>query len=406
MLGPKLFFLDPALDRIAVIRRIRSSPLTIWTVSSMFLFIDTFIYALTFASLPDMLQNKMHTAKSANGVVTAIFGVGSVIGSVFVMLFSDRYSVRRPLQLLGAVFYIVSGAVFYFADHFYQVVLFRLVNGIASGTICTLLYTTVGDVYPTNLLGFKVAIIHFCNTIAYTIGPICGEMIFHKGGIPAIASVVISLGVLGFGVVFTLVEDSLVIRKTLKQQDREKLSDTPSAADHEEDGAPLDALGTSENTELSCEHRQSIDEQQDQSTVAPKMTVWRLLLKIHVIVPTLVTIVAIGIQCMLESVVPLNLDDTSDGPSKSGITFVIFGLALTLFVPMVGKVNDVIISRYGERMRYYMMMFGSVTSILAITLMALAKNYIVMVFGYVLYAVTNLCMWIPAKSAYGDFLWN
>ncbi|KAJ2559872.1 hypothetical protein EV175_000106 [Coemansia sp. RSA 1933] len=133
------------------------------------------------------------------------------------------------------------------------------------------------------------------------------------------------------------------------------------------------------------------------------MTVWRLFFHIHVLVPTISIIVSIGVQCMLEAVVPLHLNDAFHESSKGGITFVIYGLALTLLVPVIGKINDLVIERYGDQMRYYLMFFGSVTSILTITLMALAKSFGVMIFGYVLYAITNLCMCIPAQSAYGDF---
>ncbi|KAJ2567387.1 hypothetical protein IW140_004521 [Coemansia sp. RSA 1813] len=422
-----MFFLDSALDSITVVRKLKGSPATIWAASSLFLFIDTFVYSLTVANLPDILQDKMHTSESANGVMTAMFGVGAIVGATIVMLFSDRHSLRRPFQLLGAVFYIVAGVVFYYAEHFYQMILFRLVNGIASGVACTLLYTAVGDVYPANLLGFKVAIIYFSNNISYTIGPICGEKLFDTSGIPAIASVVIALGVLEFVLVFTIVEDSLILRELL-QYSTQKPPEYPGSSASDDD-VPLHTL----NADIKDTHRNSeapfaqsanvnsmttVSEEcqpHEQPHTAPtmaslsndtspqNMTVWRLFFHIHVLVPTISIIVSIGIQCMLEGVVPLHLNDAFDESSRSGITFVVYGLALTVLVPVIGKVNDVIIERYGDQMRYYLMLIGSLSSILTITLMALAKSYGVMIFGYVLYAITNLCMCIPAQSAYGDF---
>ncbi|KAJ2401017.1 hypothetical protein GGI23_001670 [Coemansia sp. RSA 2559] len=420
MLERKMFVLDPTLGNISAIRRIKGSPVTIWAASSLFLFIDTFIYSLTVANLPDILQDKMHTSESANGVVTAMFGVGAILGAAIAMMFSDQHSVRRPLQLLGAVFYIVAGVVFYYAEHFYQMVLFRTVNGIASGVACTLLYTAVGDVYPANLLGFKVAIIYFCNNLSYTIGPICGEKLFDTGGIPAIASVVIALGVLEFALVFTVIEDSLVLRGHLQHGKKKSLE---SVSSDDTDAVALQtlnentkyAVGTARVSEAPFAQPANVNSmttvseeiqshEQPQSMASPrKMTVWRLVFHIHVLVPTISIIVSIGIQCMLEAVVSLHLADAFNASNKGGITFVIYGLALTILVPVIGKVNDVIIERYGDQMRYYLMLFGSVTSILTITLMALAKSYGVMIFGYVLYAITNLCMCIPAQSAYGDF---
>ncbi|KAJ2523176.1 hypothetical protein H4217_000243 [Coemansia sp. RSA 1939] len=439
MLQNKIFVLDKALSRIQAVRTIRGSTSTIWAASSLFLFIDTFIYSLTVANLPDILQDKMDTSESSNGAVTAMFGVGAILGGSFVMLLSDRLRLRRPFQLLGSVFYIVAGVIFYFAKRFYHMILFRLVNGVASGIACTLLYTAVGDVYPASLLGFKVAIVYFCNNISYTIGPICGEKLFDKSGIPAIASVVIALGVLEFALVFTVVEDSLVLRNFL-QRSSQTLPDsllrasetdtyslhmidastsnksTPNISGNNIDEACFTRLENSNSMTITPTDKRQPHEQpppQTEETIAKassnakanpqSVTLWRLLLNVHVLVPTISIIVSIGIQCMLEAVVPLHLDDAFDMSSRSGITFVIYGLALTILVPVIGKINDLIIEYRGSHMRYYLMLFGSVTSILTITLLALAKSYGLMMFGYVLYAITNLCMCIPAQSAYGDF---
>ncbi|KAJ2609874.1 hypothetical protein EV177_004243 [Coemansia sp. RSA 1804] len=381
----------------------------------------------------------MDTSESSNGAVTAMFGVGAILGGSFVMLLSDRLRLRRPFQLLGSVFYIVAGVIFYFAKRFYHMILFRLVNGVASGIACTLLYTAVGDVYPANLLGFKVAIVYFCNNISYTIGPICGEKLFDKGGIPAIASVVIALGVLEFALVFTVVEDSLVLRNFL-QRSSQTLPDsllrasetdtyslhmidastsnksTPNISGNNIDEACFTRLENSNSMTITPADKRQPHEQpppQPEETITTansdakanpqSVTLWRLLFNVHVLVPTISIIVSIGIQCMLEAVVPLHLDDAFDMSSRSGITFVIYGLALTILVPVIGKINDLIIEYRGSHMRYYLMLFGSVTSILTITLLALAKSYGLMMFGYVLYAITNLCMCIPAQSAYGDF---
>ncbi|KAJ1903751.1 hypothetical protein LPJ81_002890, partial [Coemansia sp. IMI 209127] len=230
----------------------------------------------------------------------------------------------------------------------------------------------------------------------------------------------IALGVLEFALVFTVVEDSLILRERLHHGKQKPLE---SVSSDDTDAVPLHTLN--ENTKYAVDSTRDNEapfaqsanvnsmttvseeiqpHEQPRSMACPqKMTVWRLFFHIHVLVPTISIVVSIGIQCMLEAVVPLHLGDAFNASSKGGITFVIYGLALTILVPVIGKVNDVIIERYGDQMRYYLMLFGSVTSILTITLMALAKSYGVMIFGYVLYAITNLCMCIPAQSAYGDF---
>ncbi|KAJ2314125.1 hypothetical protein IWW54_001095 [Coemansia sp. RSA 2705] len=289
----------------------------------------------------------MGAPESANGVVTSVFGAGSVVASLIAGVLSDRLQSRRGLQIFG------------------------LVNGAASGIACTLLYATLGDVYPANLLGFKVAIIYFCNDIAYTIGPICGQRLFNIAGVKGPASVVIALGVLKLILLTVVSGDSLVIRKIIRAS--------------EED---VEAKGP-EVVSVSAEKSMSIP---------------RLLLRPPVIISTLAIMASLGVQGMLEGLVPLHLIDKLNRLNDNGISFVILGLAFTVLVPIVGKVNDTLISRWDERMRYCLMLFGSLAMILAMVLMALAKTYAVLMVGFAFFALTNLCMCIPAQSAYGDFI--
>ncbi|KAJ1763264.1 hypothetical protein IWW43_000209 [Coemansia sp. RSA 1935] len=139
--------------------------------------------------------------------------------------------------------------------------------------------------------------------------------------------------------------------------------------------------------------------------VQPKsMSILKLLLRPPVVIATILIIASLGIQGMLEGLVPLHLVDTLKRPNVNGITFVILGLVFTALVPIVGKVNDMLIDRHGERMRYYVMLIGSLIMILAMVLMSLANAYGVLMVGYSFFALANLCMCIPAQSAYGDFI--
>ncbi|KAJ2307538.1 hypothetical protein IWW55_000917 [Coemansia sp. RSA 2706] len=355
------------------LNRIRHSPATIWAIASLSLFIDTFVYTLTVSMLPDILQNTMHSPASANGVVTTMFGVGSVVGSTVSGILSDRLRERRGLQMIGAVVYSVAGIVFYFARHYYQVLLFRLIDGIASGVACTLLYASVGDVYPAKLLAFKVAVVYFCNNVAYTIGPVCGQQLFDMAGVRGPAAVVIALGVLKLVLLFAFTKDSLAIRGQTHE------SGYIQAVD---DGWSL----------------------KSPPPPAKSMSLFKLLVRLPVVISTLSIITAIGIQCMLEGLVPLHLVDALNHPHDKGMTFVILGLVFTVMVPAIGKATDKLIEWRGEAMRYYIMLFGSLATICAVVIMALAKSYAVLMVGYAFFAVTDLCMFIPAQSAYGDFV--
>ncbi|KAJ2526340.1 hypothetical protein GGH20_003557 [Coemansia sp. RSA 1937] len=364
--------LDVAGHASSSLRFIRDSPETVWALASLSLFIDTFVYMLTVSMLPEILQDSMGAPESANGVVTAMFGVGAVLGCFVSGILSDRIRERRGLQMISSLIYSVSGIVFYFARHYYQILLFRLIDGIASGVACTLLYASIGDVYPANLLAFKVAIVYFCNNIAYTIGPICGQRLFDMAGVKGPAALVIALGLLKLVALFVFSNDSLAIRSAVRSRAY------VSAAD---------------DSTFSKSHE----------SVA-SMSIPRLLMQPPVIISTLSIVTSIGIQCMLEGLVPLHVVDKLNHDQDNGITFVILGLVFTIMVPIVGKATDSLIEWRGETMRYYAMMFGAAATVCSVLLMALANSYAVMMVGYAFFAVADLCMFIPAQSAYGDFV--
>ncbi|KAI7832107.1 major facilitator superfamily domain-containing protein [Kickxella alabastrina] len=342
-------FLDSKLNSIPAIKKIRRSPTTIWVVSSLFLCIDTFIYALPMANLPEILQTRMHVSTSSNGTVTAMFGVGAAVSALIAGFVSDRFHTRRTLQILASVFYIVSGTVFYFVGNYYQLLLFRLIDGLAAGVSCTMLYTTVGDVYSAGLLGFKVAIIYFCNNIGYTIGPICGQKLFEIGGIPGTAAMVIALGLLELLLLLTIVDDSLKIKQYVVSREARlpesilnnytALSPLDSGVDAgrtDKDDTAKQLLSESESPKVN------INPNQDSK---PDTPLWKFMLRLPVVASTLSIIASIGIQCTLDTLIPLHLIDKFQRSDSGGITFVIYGLALTVFVPVVGKLNNWLIKR-------------------------------------------------------------
>ncbi|KAJ1897976.1 hypothetical protein LPJ66_003033 [Kickxella alabastrina] len=350
----------------------------------------------------------MHVSTSSNGTVTAMFGVGAAVSALIAGFVSDRFHTRRTLQILASVFYIVSGTVFYFVGNYYQLLLFRLIDGLAAGVSCTMLYTTVGDVYSAGLLGFKVAIIYFCNNIGYTIGPICGQKLFEIGGIPGTAAMVIALGLLELLLLLTIVDDSLKIKQHVVSREAQL---PESTLNNYTAFSPLDSGASAGRTDKDDTAKQllsksgspkvNINPNQDGK---PDTPLWKFMLRLPVIASTLSIIASIGIQCTLDTLIPLHLIDKFQRSDSGGITFVIYGLALTVFVPVVGELNNWLIKRCGEQMRYYIMASGSLVTLLAVLIMALASTYTVLMVGYVVLAFSNLCMYIPAQSAYGDLV--
>ncbi|KAJ1734243.1 hypothetical protein LPJ61_001182 [Coemansia biformis] len=408
------------LDRNPALYTVRHSPATIWILSSFSLFFDTFVYSLTVASLPTILQDSMGAPESANGVVTTMFGIGGVVGGAIAGILSDYMGNRRAMQTAGSLVYTAAGIVFFFSQHYYQVLLFRLINGVASGMACTLLYAALGDVYPANLLGFKVAIVAVCNNIAYTIGPLCGQRLFDAGGVRGPASAVIALSLLKLVLYATMAVDPLVIRKSvcshvpdalllassgdivLAPHGWEALAECPSDPSMAATRASLTQCPDGDNKRQLGEV--PWQEYAEVTRADSRFPVLRLLTRLPVVVSTMAIISIIGVQCTLEGVIPLHLSDRFNYADSGGTTFVIFGLVFTAASPVVGWAIDVLVGRWGESMRYYTILAGSLATIPAMVLMALAGSYAVMMVGYALFAVADLCVFIPAQSAYGDLV--
>ncbi|KAJ2778006.1 hypothetical protein H4R18_004855 [Coemansia javaensis] len=403
---------ESLLDRSGPLRAVRHAPATIWALSSFSLFLDTFVYALTVAMLPNVLQDDMGAPESANGVVTTMFGVGAIVGGLAAGVASDRTGDRRAMQTLGALLYMTAGLVFYFARHYYQMLVFRLINGVASGVACTLLYAAMGDVYPASLLGFKVAVICFFNNVAYTIGPICGERLFDVAGVKGPAAAVIALSLLKFFLYATMAVEPLAIRQSARSQEpaakQAAAAGIVARAPHDWEALSQDlpepGVAAAPCPAGGCGCRPACRSPGDTLDGRSDISFARLVARPPVLIATVAIVSIIGIQCMLEGIVPLHLSDKFGYADSGGITFVILGLVFTVMAPVAGKVNDVLIARHGEAMRYYAMLAGSLATIPTMVLMAYAGSYGLMMVGYALFAATNMCVFIPAQSAYGDLV--
>ncbi|KAJ1752406.1 Thimet oligopeptidase [Coemansia sp. RSA 1821] len=359
------------------------------------------------ASVPDLLQNTMGVARSSNGIVAAAFGVGGLLAGLFTGYLSDHTQNRVGFQLLASVLYIVSGLVLFYAKKFYQVVLFRLVLGISSSMADTMLFTTVADVYPADLLGFKMAIIFVFDHIGNMLGPLLGGKAYEHMGVSGIALISIALGVFELLLVAVFVRNSIDIRHALVAN--KLLSETCVSSKVDESTIGSSCSGPSvpaeiartcsfsdvsiiSKSELKESYLDGIDTYKDHSGKKEKqMHLWRLLLQLPVVGPTVSIFVATGMQSVIETILPLRLfDKFGSSPESIGVAFLIVGGVLILAMPAVGFVSDRIVSLYGEHKRYYMIAIGAVCVFLAQIIMSLASSYTVLVSGYSIFAVLTM----------------
>ncbi|KAJ2778004.1 hypothetical protein H4R18_004853 [Coemansia javaensis] len=410
--------------------QIRSKPATIWIAAALTALVNRLIYTLTIACIPDLLQNTMGVSRASNGIVTAAFGVGGLVGGTLAGYLSDRMQNRVWFQIGAAVLFIASGGVLFAAKRFYTVVLFRLVLGVASSVADTMLFTTVADVYPSNLLGLKMAVIFMFDNIGNMLGPLLGGKAYERMGVGGISIIAMSLGLLNLAMLLAIVRNSLDIRSALAS------TAAPPAADgaSEQYGGSTAAGGRSlcdgadtespsGTSQVSMASRAASKEEQfigssdgpylsdaesgdgRRSRPGQKTHVWRLLLQLPVAGPTVSVFVSTGMQTVVETVLPLRLFDRfGSSPATISIAFLIVGGVLTVAMPAVGYANDAIVARHGERKRYYVIAAGALLVFLSQTLTALAGSYPVLVLGYALFATSSMVVTVPAQSAFGDFI--
>ncbi|KAJ2615854.1 hypothetical protein H4S08_001048 [Coemansia sp. RSA 1365] len=363
----------------------------------------------------------MGVSRASNGIVTAAFGIGGLVAGLLTGYISDRTQNRVGPQICASFLYMAAGIVLFFAEHFYQIVMFRLVLGFASSIADTMLFTTVADVYPPNLLGFKIAVIFVFDNIGNMIGPLLGGKIYEKMGVGGVAIIAISLGVIELIMVVVFVRNSLDIR-------RDQVPESPGS---------LESIAEQNTVSTIVSNRHNMDNQSDlrrdsnaskisifsitrpedgttqdaaisedaTSKNSKSMNLLRLILQLAVAGPTVAIFVSTGMQSVIETILPLRLFDRFGySPATIGISFLIVGGVLIVAMPAVGYLNDKIVAKYGNYMRYYAIAIGALVIFISQIVMALAGSYPVLIFGYSLFAISSMMVIVPAQSAFGDFI--
>ncbi|KAJ1724116.1 hypothetical protein LPJ53_001578 [Coemansia erecta] len=396
-----------------ILQNIRNKPATIWATSAAIALVNRLIYTLTIACIPDLLQRSMQVPRASNGIITAAFGIGGLLGGGTIGYISDRFQTRLIPQLTAAFLYVVAGIVFFFSKQFYQIVIFRVILGVASSIADTMLFTTVADVYPAKLLGFKMAVLFVFDNIGNMMGPILGGKAYEKMGVGGIGIIAMGLGVAEMLMILVFVRNSLDIRRSLTRCitvsqatsasdvlviESTVVSSVPSSSDLEKPAAVKDCVSLDTPSVLESTGAEDNDRAQG-------VPVWRILLKLQVLGPTVSIFVATGLQSVIETVFPLRLFDRFGySPEVIGVAFLIVGGILILAMPLVGWLNDKAVSRLGEHMRYYMISLGALFMLVSLVVTAVAPSYSVLVFGYAMFGVTSMVAIVPAQSAFGDFI--
>ncbi|KAJ2635063.1 hypothetical protein GGF40_003828, partial [Coemansia sp. RSA 1286] len=266
-----------------------------------------------------------------------------------------------------------------------------------------------------------MAVLFVFDNIGNMVGPIFGGKAYESMGVGGIGIIAMALGVAEIIIVLVFVRNSLDIRDSVTRT--VSLSQTTCSSEildfesvvgsqiQEPDKLHIlkdnkqvtrDVGSSSSADILSCTDSFPGTE----SKVSENgVQMWRLLLKLQVLGPTVSIFVATGMQSVIETVFPLRLYDRFGySPETIGVAFLIVGGILILAMPLVGRISDLAVSRYGERMRYYTIATGAFLMLVSLIVTAVAGNYSVLIFGYAMFGITSMVVIVPAQSAFGDFI--
>ncbi|KAJ2778011.1 hypothetical protein H4R18_004860 [Coemansia javaensis] len=374
--------------------RVRAMPALVVAGSCIAQFIDNTIYSISFACLPHLFEDMQLASKAKIGLVMAMFGVGSVITSVLAGVVSDRWKSRKLPLVIGSAGYVASGLVLGLSHKLWHVLLYRVLNGMASGLVYPITTAAVADVRPKKLLGLQMSLLGIFNSAGYMVGPVMGGALYDRIGVRGISSVIMVSGgflalLLAFGI-----KEPLDIRSRLVK-DQGPLQDTAAAASE----------AAAAETKDDCSDITVATGPTFSEEPAPRMPLWRLVLQWQVLSASVIALSVGVLTGSLDNVLAIHAKDRFGvSASKAGLIYTINGgVAIVLSIP-VGSGVDWAISRHGETARAGIVSAGLCMAGGAALAMGLSTAFGTIVGAEALLASGLLLVNIPVMSSFGDFV--
>ncbi|KAJ2694369.1 hypothetical protein GGH99_000710 [Coemansia sp. RSA 1285] len=392
----------------------RTAPATVVSVACLAVVVDNIAYTMSFACLPHMFEDKAMASESQLGLASTMFGVGSFVTSVLSGIISDRTRSRKLPMIVGATGYALCGVILFFSSKLHHILLYRLVNGLASGCNYPIATSTVGDVYPSRLLGLQMALVNTFANVGYTIGPVMGGALYDSVGIRGVSAVLMCIGCVLGVVVLVAIAEPLTIRSHVLESQK-----IPSEKECQVEIADYwpQSLDKSERDEKQVHPQfnksnsstvESISDKTIESSTAgsaQSMALWRLVFQWQVLAASVTTLVVGMVAGSLENVLPIYIKDQfGASASKTGLLFVVNGsMAIALSTP-IGWISDRQIKKHGERMRAYIELFGLGLMTGAIALLAFSTSFGMTIGAQVWFAAGLIMVNVPVMSSFGDFV--
>ncbi len=118
---------------------------------------------------------------SRGAQLISILGAVSIVGRISVPTFGDRIGLQRVL--LGCFMLALIALLWlYFANEYWQLVVFVLVYGFSHGGFFSLMSPLLAEMFSTKALGSLFGILTFCGTLGGAVGPFVLGLIFDNTG--------------------------------------------------------------------------------------------------------------------------------------------------------------------------------------------------------------------------------
>ncbi|RKP38658.1 major facilitator superfamily domain-containing protein, partial [Dimargaris cristalligena] len=266
---------------------------------------DMLLYGIVVPVLPDILPEMVDNVSQANGFLFGIYALGLMFGGFVFGGLSDRYQVRQVPMCILLLVLGVATLLFGIAKEYYQLLIARLIQGLAGGGTWAIGFGMILDMNSPSksiaILGSVMA----CSSMGTLLGPTLGGFLYEGGGRMAPF-------VFGGCLAFLDLILRLFIGETAGWKERQ------AEIEAEEEAARQAA-------------KMAVNVQRKPTTVREMMTSWQLVMCF------LTTMAASLSTTSLETVLPLHLKDRlglSAGPI--GLLFMAAVIPNAIVSPVMG----------------------------------------------------------------------
>ncbi|KAI8053391.1 major facilitator superfamily domain-containing protein [Syncephalis plumigaleata] len=333
--------------------RTRRSRTALMFLVSLVLFNDMLIYGVPV--LPLIVRERLGGDAKSIGLLFGSAAIGILLATPIFGILSDRYRTRRRPMMVALLCCAIATLCFAFAATFWQLLLARILQGIAGGASWTISLSMVADAFPAHQLGVAMSSVLVWNSFGFLAGPAIGGFLFEYGGymmpflfcaigafITLLVSSVVIPPVLGEDTA-CLVSDELLAPSIgpsyYESGEARRLSTASemyaeSLVDHDvEDGL---ARGYWEADSEFALSRISLN-----SHVCTPLTFLGLMCDKAIIVDCITIMVASSVFSGIEPTLPLHLIDRFElDPSLVGLLFMVIVLPHMIATPVVGWLCD------------------------------------------------------------------